>query len=241
MHVLIVDDERLFADALRSVLESSGETVVGVAADGPSALAIAQRDHVELVLLDLHLRGASGLDVGRRLLTDHSHLKVVALTVSREARSVQEVVRAGFHGYLTKDMSFARLLSAIHAIREGHVVMPHHIAPHVAGRLTPEERNAYLLTAQLTPRERDVLALLAIGANSKTIAKKLAVTPNTVRTHVQSIHSKLGVHSRLEAVAFAVRYGVAKVDPTYGFGLAASETAKEGVIPFDLGDEMTSA
>jgi two-component system nitrate/nitrite response regulator NarL len=212
MRVLIVDDQRLFADAMRAVLELSGEMVVGVASDEREALTITQQEIVDVVLLDLNLRGSDGVELGRLLLERYPDIKVVALTASREERSVGKTVRAGFHGYLTKDLSFSRVLAAIDAVMQGHVVMPHHLAPRLAGKRSDEEENASLLAAQLTAREREVLTLLAGGANSKMIAKRLSVTPNTVRTHVQSIHSKLGVHSRLEAVAFALRFGFAKAE-----------------------------
>ncbi len=198
----------LFADAIRSTLESSGMDVVGVATTGEQGLEEVRRQRPDLVLVDLGLPDQSGLIVGRRIIEAHPDIKVIALTAIDAPRAVEEALRSGFHGYLTKDTPVSRFVSSIRAAVDGQVVIPHKLAPAVAGAKTSDEESAALLVEQLTHREREVLALLVEGANGEDIARRLVISPNTVRTHVQSILTKLQVHSRLEAATFAVRYGV---------------------------------
>ena len=120
-------------------------------------------------------------------------------------------MRLGFIGYITKDVSLSQFITSIEAALNGQSVIPHRTARSVAGAVSPEEENAALRIRQLTARERDVLTLLVRGTNSGAIARELSVSINTVRSHVQNILAKLQVHSRLEAAAFAVRYGAVKV------------------------------
>lgn len=198
----------LFADAIRSTLEAAGIFVIGVATNGERGIEDVRREKPDLVLVDLGLPDQSGLAVGKLILDEHPGMKVVALTAIDAPRAVEEALRAGFNGYLTKDTPVLRFVSSIRAALDGQVVIPHKLAPALAGAKTSEEENAALLVEQLTPREREVLSLLVDGASGEDIAKRLVISPNTVRTHVQSILTKLQVHSRLEAATFAVRHGV---------------------------------
>jgi two-component system nitrate/nitrite response regulator NarL len=141
--------------------------------------------------------------LGREILEVHPAAKIVVVTSLEDQRALQEAVRFGFHGFLTKDTKLPQLVSAIREVLEGQLVVPHRLATR---RRNGESEEVTLLASQLTTREREVLALLASGANSSEIARALTVSPNTVRTHVQSILAKLQVHSRLEAVAFATRH-----------------------------------
>lgn len=202
MRVLIVDDHKLFAEAIQMVLENGGmETVVAGTAE--EALAAARRESPDMVLLDIGLADQSGIAVGKELLERYPEMKVVIVTSLSDERVLQEAIRAGFHGFLTKDTKIPQLVRAIQSAFDGQLVVPQ--------RLLGPKRNggaydaAALLASQLTPREGEVIALLAQGASSGDIASALQISPNTVRTHVQSILAKLQVHSRLEAVAFAVR------------------------------------
>jgi two-component system, NarL family, nitrate/nitrite response regulator NarL len=198
----------LFADAIRSTLESAGLEVVGVATTGGQGLEDVRRERPDLVLVDLGLPDQSGLAVGKQILEDFPETKVLALTAIDAPRAVEEALRSGFHGYLTKDTPVARFVTSVMAAVDGQVVIPHRLAPSVAGARSPGEESAALLVEQLTPRELEVLALLVDGSNGEDIARRLVISPNTVRTHVQSILTKLQVHSRLEAATFAVRHGV---------------------------------
>lgn len=205
---LIVDDHLLFAEAIRSTLESNGIEVVAVATDGAEAMR-AVRDHrPDLALVDIGLPDQSGLALGKQILADFRDTKVLAVSALDDPRVVKEAVRLGFSGYIMKETPVPRFVTSVLAAVDGQVVVPHRVAARVAGARTRREREAGILSEQLTPREKDVLELLVEGIDGDAIAERLGIARNTVRTHVQSILSKLQVHSRLEAAAFAVRHGI---------------------------------
>jgi two-component system, NarL family, nitrate/nitrite response regulator NarL len=201
-----VDDHRLFADAIRVTVSEMGMSVLGVYATAESGLAGAREHHPDMVLLDLGLPDRPGLDLGREILDEMPGTKVVALTALEDEKSIQDAHKAGFHGYLTKQTEAGRFRRALQSVEDGQTVFPSPPAGRNRGRSADQ-----LLAEQLTAREVEVLQLLAEGASSGRISEQLGVSPNTVRTHVQGILSKLQVHSRLEAAAFAVRLGL--VDP----------------------------
>jgi DNA-binding NarL/FixJ family response regulator len=202
--VLIVDGHSLFAEAIRSALEAAGVIVVGVSGTAEDAVTSVLRKRPDLVLMDVALPDESGLFAGRRILQDWPEAKILALTALEEPRVAEEALRIGFRGYLTKRTPVAQFVSSVRAVLDGQRIMPHRLGS--ASRQPAEHEDAGLLVAHLTPREREVLALLSRGANGREIAAALAISRNTVRTHVQSILTKLQVHSRLEASTFAVRH-----------------------------------
>lgn len=182
--------------------------VIDSATTGSQGLDLARRERPDVVLVDIGLPDESGLSVGKRILDELPETKVVAVTSLIDPRAVAEAVRLGFRGYVTKDTPVNQFVSSIQAVLDGNVVMPKQLARQAAGDRSPEEQHADILIKQLTERERQVLQLLAEGSSGVQIAARLSISPNTVRTHVQSILTKLQVHSRLEAAAFAVRHGL---------------------------------
>jgi len=181
------------------------------ASTGEEGLGTALREEPDVVLMDIGLPDRSGLAVGRDIIEKLPDVRVVALTALGDATAVRESLRAGFHAYITKDTSVSEFLSSLRAVLEGQVVITRKLAPSVGGAHDEQQRSAHLLTSQLTPREREVLSLLVDGATGSEIAKRLSISANTVRTHIQGILTKLQVHSRLEAAAFAVRNGLVDV------------------------------
>jgi DNA-binding NarL/FixJ family response regulator len=179
---------------------------VGSAAE---AIAAAERQRPDVALVDIGLPDESGVQVGRRIMEVSPETRVIAVTAMDDQRLGEEIVRAGFRGYLLKDTKVSQLLSAIQVVLSGEVVFPSRVARSGAAR-DGRPSQAHLLGQQLTPRELEVLGMLARGIGGREIARTLGVAPNTVRTHVQSILSKLQVHSRLEAAAFAVRHGLVR-------------------------------
>ena len=204
MRVLVVDDHKLFAEAVQLALQKHGMEVV-IATSPDEGLEAAVREAPDVVLLDIGLPGRSGLELGKEILEAHPTTKIVIVTSLEDQRALQEAVKLGFHGFLTKDTKLPQLVRAIRDVEEGQLVVPHRLA---VRRRNNGSHDADLLAAQLTPREREVLGLLSSGATSGEIARTLFVSPNTVRTHVQSILAKLQVHSRLEAVAFATLHNL---------------------------------
>jgi DNA-binding NarL/FixJ family response regulator len=186
-----------------------GMTVVSIHTTAADGLDAAAKLRPDLALIDLGLPDRNGLALGADILAILPGTKVVALTALEDERSVQEALRLGFDGYFTKHMEGEQFKRSLASVIDGQTVYPHRL-----GRRTitvgVEQRDMELMAAQLTKREREVLQLLAEGASSPQIAARLGVSPNTVRTHVQGILSKLQLHSRLEAAAFAVRFDLVK-------------------------------
>jgi DNA-binding NarL/FixJ family response regulator len=196
----------LFADAIRSTLDGLEIRVEAIAGSASEALDVLRSRPIEVVLLDLGLPDRSGLSLGVEILEEFPEMIVVIVSAVDDPRVIEEVVRLGFHGFLTKDTPVARFESAILAALAGQVVIPRK-RPRADGRFS-EAEHASLVAQQLTNRERTVLGLLVEGASGAEIAERLGISTNTVRTHVQSILSKLQVHSRLEAATYAVRHGL---------------------------------
>ncbi len=202
--------------------------VLGIATDASEALMLCREWRPGLVLLDIGLPDRSGLSVGAEMHDEAPETKIMALTALADHRVVKEAIRAGFSGYLMKDTNLDQLVSSIRAVVDGQVVLPQRLARGATGDRSPGSEHASLLASQLTLREREVLGLLAEALTSREIAARLNVSMNTVRTHVQTILSKLQVHSRLEAVAFAVRTGLVDVPrgPTRLWGDTSAATAR---------------
>jgi two-component system nitrate/nitrite response regulator NarL len=215
IRVLIVDDHTLFADAIQVALEDHDLEVCAVVGTGRESIESVRRCDPDIVLMDLALPDQSGLAAGRKILDEWPDRVIVAVTALNDPAATEEALRIGFRGYLTKDMPVAQFANSVWSVLGGHVVVPHRLG--ASGDRTPEESDAALLASQLTAREREVLQLLVEGKDGPTVAKALRISRNTVRTHVQSILTKLQVHSRLEAATFAVRYRIVEV-PGVGTG-----------------------
>jgi two-component system nitrate/nitrite response regulator NarL len=217
IRTVIVDDHTLFAEAVRATLEARGIRVVGVVTNGADAIRSVSEHRPDIVLMDLGLPDRSGLAVGADILAEWPETKIVALTALDDPRAVRESMRTGFHGYVTKDTPVVKFVDAVLATIGGQVVVPHRLAARAAGARSRQDREVALMVEQLTYRELDVVRLLAEGLRGDAIAQRLGISKNTVRTHVQSILTKLQVHSRLEAATFAVRHGI--VDPPRSKGV----------------------
>jgi len=192
-------------------LEGQGIDVVGLALTGKEGIHAVRHSCPEVAFVDLGLPDLSGLAVVQAILETCPEIKVVANTAIEDPRTVKEALRVGFHGYVTKDIPVQRLIQALDSVLGGHVVVPQRLASEAAEARNPEDEAVELLAKQLTPREREVLVLLVEGASGQMIARRLGISPNTVRTHVQSILMKLQVHSRLQAATFAVRHRLVAV------------------------------
>jgi DNA-binding NarL/FixJ family response regulator len=205
--VVLADDQRVVREGLATLLGLLPDIdVVGTAADGEEAVALVDRLRPDVVLMDLRMPRCDGVAATRRLRESGSPTHVVVLTTYADDRSVVEALRAGARGFLTKDAGAEEIERAIAAVVRGDAVIDpavqHHLVDAVAGR--PE------LPDGLTPREAEVLALVAQGLSNGEIAGRLFVSEATVKSHINHLFAKIGVRDRAQAVSYAYRQGLAE-------------------------------
>jgi two-component system NarL family response regulator len=206
--LLIVDDVPLFRAGMTSALGDAGFDVVGEADNADRAVARAEELQPDLVLLDVLMPGLSGLDVVEKITAVSPGSSVVLLTGSESEEDLLTALRGGARGYIVKDMPFPQLVDSIQAVAAGGAAL----SPKMAGKLVDVcrqlLRHQELLQARkptLTGREIEVLQLVARGQTSREIGDGLYISENTVKNHIRNILDKLGLHSRNEAVLFAIR------------------------------------
>lgn len=180
--------------------------VVDIVTSEEELLACASRVHIDVVLLDLELSPFGGINAGRMVLGMRPAVKVIVLADGQRRDVARKVMEAGLHGYLTPPVGSQTLTSALGCVLDGLAVFPHDIAGAAVRARSTEEREAAHRAWSLTVREREVLGLLVEGLRSEDIAARLFLSRHTVRTHLQNLFGKLKVHSRAEAIRFAIRY-----------------------------------
>ena len=216
IRVAVVDDHQMLSESLLMVLDAEPDlSVVGVAGSVAAARTMARRTSPDVVLMDYRLPDGVGTDAAREIRAENPAIKVVMLTGFPDDAILVAAIEAGCSGYLTKDSAITEAISAVRAAAAGEAL----ISPAMLARLLPKLRREYRgIGSTLTDREREVLQLLAEGSPNQVVADKLFLSVNTVRKHVQSILTKLGSHSKLEAVAIAVREGVIELGEAAGPG-----------------------
>ena len=201
--VFLVDDHTLFRSGVRAELEGHHD-IVGEAGDAGDAIARIPGSHPDVVLVDVHMPGGGGVEVVTRLLATDPDLRFLALSVSDAPEDVIAVIRAGARGYLTKSIGGAELTDAIERVAAGDAVFSPRLAGFVldafAGTLAPPADAEY---EQLTPRERDVLRLIARGYTYKEVARELVLGVKTIETHVSAVLRKLQLSNRHELTRWA--------------------------------------
>jgi DNA-binding NarL/FixJ family response regulator len=214
IRVLIADDQRVVRDGLGMLVGLiDGVEVVGTAADGVEALELARRERPDVVLMDLRMPRMEGAQATRELRADLPNTQVLVLTTYADDESLFPALEAGARGYLTKDASAEEIEHAIRALAAGQT----HLDPAVQQRLVtavlerPTGRGARPgpLPDDLTPREAEVLRLIAAGLSNAEIAESLVVSSATVKTHVNRIFYKTGARDRAQAVRYAYQHGLA--------------------------------
>jgi DNA-binding NarL/FixJ family response regulator len=199
--VLLVDDHQLVRAGLSALVDSADDLeVVGQAADGLDAVRSALEVRPDVVLMDLSMPVMDGVEATRRLVADLPDVRVVVLTSFSDKDRVAEALAAGAIGYLLKDCEPAQLLSAIRSAALGHAP----IDPRVAHALLPRRAEpAGVAASELSPREAEVLRLVAEGLANKQIARRLGITERTVKAHVGSVFRRIGVGDRTSAALWA--------------------------------------
>jgi DNA-binding NarL/FixJ family response regulator len=210
IRVLIVDDHALFRRGLEMVLAQEPDIeVVGEAADGSEAVTMAGEMAPDIVLMDVRMPRRGGIDATSAIKQAVPSAKIVMLTISDEEADLYDAIKAGAMGYLLKEISIDEVAADIRAVYNGQSL----ISPSMASKLLSEfasmiknkDDRPQLPTPRLTDREMEVLRLVAKGLNNRDIAKQLFISENTVKNHIRNILEKLQLHSRMEAVVYAVR------------------------------------
>lgn len=210
MKILLIDDHTLFRQGLAGLLQRRGIEVSESVGGGREGIAIAKEQQPDIILLDMRMPEMSGISVLRELRKEGLEMPIVILTTSSDERDLVESLRSGAQGYLLKDMDPDELVSALRDIVRGKTVVSPDLAPTLArivqddGALPPMPSPF----ANLTPRELEILSLLAEGQSNKVIARNLGISDGTVKLHVKAILRKLDVHSRVEAAVIAVEQGL---------------------------------
>lgn len=213
--LVVIDDHQMFADSLiRLISDEADLLVVGVAATGAAGIEIALGHRPNVVLVDYSLPDTDGVQVAAEILRAEPGIKIIMVTGSADDRLILAAIEAGCSGYLTKNVAAGEVTKAVRLVAEGEAL----ISPRELARLLPRlSRSYHSLGSDLTDREREILALLTSGSGNPAIAEQLHLSVNTVRNYVQGILTKLGAHSKLEAVVIAVREGLVSF-PTYSNG-----------------------
>ena len=215
VRVLLADDQRLVRESLGTLLGLlPGIEMVASASDGEEAVALADEHIPDVVLMDLRMPRLDGIEATRRLRERRPDVRVIALTTYADDESVLGALRAGARGYLTKDASSEDIRNAILTVARGEAALDPSVQHHVIAALTGDDGRAAEpagsgLPDDLTPREAEVLALIAGGLTNAEIAERLFVSPTTVKSHINHLFTKAGLRDRAQAVNYAYRTGIA--------------------------------
>lgn len=209
MRVLVVDDHPLFREGLISLVRAHGVEVVGEASDGREAVALTRKLRPDVVLMDLGMPGASGLEGTRLIKADLPEVKVMILTVSEAEADLFEAIRSGAHGYVVKSAPAVEFFEMLETVGRGEPGLSSGLAMKIVRHLALDEDRASPSVA-LTPRERDTLRLVADGKTNREIAEELAISEGTVKFHLTNILSKLHLQNRAQVVAYAHRRGLVR-------------------------------
>jgi DNA-binding NarL/FixJ family response regulator len=219
IRVLLADDQRLVREGLGTLLGLlDGIELVGTAADGEEAVVLAARHDPDVVLMDLRMPRVDGIEAIRRLAARGERPRAIALTTYADDASVLGALRAGARGYLTKDAGAEQIRAAVEAVARGEAALDPAVQHHVVAALSGEAGPAGAAAAGdepdlpdgLTPREAEVLGLIAAGLTNTEIADRLVVSAATVKSHVNHIFAKAGVRDRAQAVVYAYEHGLAE-------------------------------
>jgi two-component system response regulator DevR len=218
IRIVIVDDHTLFREGVRLILEPEPDlAVVGEAATVGQALPLIHGTRPDLVLLDLRLAQARGIDLLSQLVTSSGAPRVLILTAFPEEGDVADAIRLGAKGVVLKDATRDTLLAAIRGVAGGHLWLPRGLTAKVIAALAPTAPSSLAeRVGLLTPRERDIVSLVGQGLKNREIADRLAIAEKTIKGHLTHIFLKLGVQDRLELALLAVKTHLAptRTDPT---------------------------
>ncbi len=214
--VLLAEDHRIVREGLRTLIESSKQPameVVAEAEDGRTAVRLAQTLHPRVVLMDITLPGLNGIDATRQIVAKNKEMKVIALSMHADRHFVIEMFKAGAAGYLLKDCAFEELIHAVRAVISQRMYLSADLADTMIKEYVHHFPNSnFPVFSALSPREREVLQLLAEGKNTREIAENLQVSEKTAETFRRNIMKKLSIDNIAELTKYAIRVGLTSLD-----------------------------
>jgi DNA-binding NarL/FixJ family response regulator len=205
IRIVLADDHQMVRQGLRSVLELEPDlVVVAEAEDGEQAVALATQLNPDIVLLDIKMAGLNGIEACRRITREAPHVRVIMLTSFGEEALVQEAIMAGAQAFVLKDVHLPDLVGIVRSVARGESVLD----PRVTAKVMATLRSGSPSPDRLSPREQEVVRLVAQGLSNKAIGAKLFISENTVKFHLRNIMSKLGAQSRVEVASEAFKRGM---------------------------------
>jgi DNA-binding NarL/FixJ family response regulator len=213
IRVLLVDDHTLLRAGIRALLEDmDGIAVVAEAANGGDALKLIETHHPQILLTDIAMPGIGGLDLTERVGREHPQTKVVILSMHKDEEYVRRVVLAGASGYLLKDSDTEELGLALRAVARGETYLSPAVSTHLVADYRKQAGAQSGPAGNLTPRQREILQLIAEGMTTKAIARSLGISPKTVEWHRSVLMERLGIHDVVGLVRHAIRMGLIAPD-----------------------------
>ena len=212
--ILLIDDHTLFRAGLEDLLNRRGIEIVAAVGSGAEGLPLVKKLQPDIVLLDMRMPDMDGCEVLKQIKKSNAEQHVVMLTTSADKKDLLESLRNGAQGYLLKDMEPDDLVVAIRDIISGKIIVAPELSSVLAsevGRNTREEEKETSPFSELTPREYEILGLLAEGQTNKVIARNLGISDGTVKLHVKAILRKLNINSRITAAVMAVEHGLKSI------------------------------
>lgn len=206
--ILLIDDHRMFNDGIKSLLNEQPDLIVcGQVFQATDVLPAIQRTNPHLILLDVNLQRVNGIDLGRKILADYPHLRVLMLTMYNQPKLLDEARRAGLHGYLLKDATTPELLRGVRAVLAGDT----YFDVSLNGTAPPADDpfgDDFARRLNLTFREVEIIRLIKDGLSNEQIATRIYLSVETVKTHRKNIHFKLGISKVTDLIQFAIRHGL---------------------------------
>jgi len=208
MRILLADDHQLLRQAIRRALEDAGMTVVAEAADGGEAVRLASEVQPDLIVMDVSMPVLDGVEATRRIHADYPDLPIVIITMHGDEALRRDAVNAGAAGFLTKDVSMQEVVATITQVVGSDVALSTELAATILAELEDRDDRP---PSPLTPREEEVLQLIADGCSTSEVAAGLFISGKTVKNHLASIYEKLEARDRTQAVLSAVRSGIIRL------------------------------
>jgi DNA-binding NarL/FixJ family response regulator len=210
--ILIADDHTLFRRGIRKMLEAEDDMqVLGEASNGREALQLTREHMPDVVLMDIQMPEIDGIEATRTIHRETPHIGIVFITMFENDEYVYRGLQAGGRGYILKDADPDTMLRAIRAVANGESLLGPTIAMKVMRQFSGSDPHHPGMVDELTPREIEVLKLIAEGIGNKEIARRLSISEKTVKNHISNILSKLHLYDRTQATLYAIRTGISKV------------------------------